>query len=61
MMQIKGGKKRPTNSVGQLDFHQIRLNVKLRVKGGEHDLQRLTEEKGREQKKTYGQDVSVGS
>lgn len=30
--------KRLTNSVGQLDFHQIPLNVKFRVKGGEHDL-----------------------
>lgn len=31
-------KKRLTNSVGQLDFHQVPLNVKLRVKGREHAL-----------------------
>lgn len=38
--------------MGQLDFHQVPLNVKLRVKGGEHALQRLMGEKRREKEKT---------
>lgn len=30
--------------MGQLDFHQVPLNVKLRVKRGEHALKRLVGE-----------------
>lgn len=45
-------KKRPTNSVGPLDFHQVPLNVKLRVKGGEHVLKKLVEEETEKQVKT---------
>lgn len=45
-------KKRPTNSVGPLDFHQVPLNVKLRVKGGEHVLKKLVEEEREGQVKT---------
>lgn len=36
--------------MGQPDFHQVPLNVKLRVEGGEHALKRLVGEEEKEGK-----------
>lgn len=54
-------KKKLTNSVGQLDFHQVPLNVKLRVKRGEHALKRLVGEgKKKGKHKANGQEMPGG-
>lgn len=45
--------------MGQLDFHQIPLNVKLRVKGEEHGLQRLMGEKRKRWRKEKANDLEM--
>lgn len=47
--------------MGQPDFHQVPLNVKLRVEGGEHALKRLVGEGEKKRKhKANGQEMPKG-